>query len=84
MVVSRERKLQGNTLWAREMVVSKQKGLIRDRSYAIRLYEDRSIGALFKEAGFSQVKVHTGFCPHKQKGDYGFMNRRMFAAGQKP
>ncbi|MDY6837234.1 MAG: methyltransferase domain-containing protein [Thermodesulfobacteriota bacterium] len=84
MVVCRDRKLEGNTLWAREIVVSKQKGLIRDRSYAIRLYEDRSIGALFKEAGFSQVKVHTNFCPHKQKGDYGFMNCRMFAAGQKP
>jgi len=84
MVVCRERKLKGNTLCAREMVVSKEKGLIRDRSYAIRIYEDRSIGALLKEAGFSQVKVHPGFCPHKQKGDYGFMNRRMFAAGQKP
>jgi len=84
MVVCRDRKLEGNTLWAREIVVSKQKGLIRDRSYAIRLYEDRSIGALFKEAGFSQVKVHANFCPYKQKGDYGFMNRRMFAAGQKP
>ncbi|MDY6952731.1 MAG: class I SAM-dependent methyltransferase [Thermodesulfobacteriota bacterium] len=83
MVVCRERELKGTTLWAREMVVSKQKGLIRDRCYAIRVYDNHSIGALFREAGFSQVKVHTGFCPHKQKGDYGFMNRRMFATGQK-
>jgi len=83
VVVCRERKLKENTLWAREMVVSKQKGLIRDRSYAMRIFEERSIGVLLKEAGFNQVKVHTGFCPHKQKGDYGFMNHRMFAAGQK-
>jgi len=84
MVVCRERKLEGNSLWAREMVVSKEKGLIRDRSYAIRLYEDRTVGALLEEAGFSQVKVHTGFSPHRQKGDYGFMNHRILAAGQKP
>ena len=84
MVVCRERKLQGNTLCAREMVVSKQNGLIRDCSYAIRLYEDQTVGALLEQAGFSQVKVHTGFSPHVQKGDYGFMNHRMLAAGQKP
>jgi D-alanine-D-alanine ligase len=84
MVVCRERKLKGNILWAREMVISKQKGLIRDLSYAIRVYEDRSIGALLKEAGFTKVQVHTGFSPHKKKGDYGFMNHRMIAAGQKP
>ncbi|MDY6989055.1 MAG: class I SAM-dependent methyltransferase [Thermodesulfobacteriota bacterium] len=84
MVVCRKRKLEGNTLSAREMVVSKEKGLIRDCSYAVRLYEDRTMEALLEEARFSHVRVHRGFSPHSEKGDYGFMNHRMLAAGQKP
>jgi SAM-dependent methyltransferase len=84
MVVCRERELKGNTLWVREMVVNKEKGLIRDCSYAIRLYEDESLEALLEEVGFRQVKIHTGFSPHRQKGDYGFMNHRILGTGQKP
>lgn len=82
-VVCRERKMEGNTLFAREMVLSKHKGLIRDCTYAIRLYEPYGLRALLQEAGFEQVNVRTNFLPHRGQGDYGFMNRRMLAAGQK-
>jgi D-alanine-D-alanine ligase len=84
IVVCRERKLDGDTLRAREMVVSKDKGLIRDCSYAVRLYEEGTLRALLQDAGFSQVRIHTGFSPHREKGDFGFMNHRILAAGQKP
>jgi D-alanine-D-alanine ligase len=83
-VVCRDRKMQGNSLFAREIVLSKQKGLIRDCTYAIRLYEPQALRALLEEAGFEQVNVHTNLSPHRCKGDYGFMNHRMLAAGQKP
>ena len=84
IVVCRERKMEGNTLYAREIVLSKQKGVIRDCTYAIRLYESRAIWDLLEQAGFEQVKLHTDFSPHQRPGDYGFMNYRMLAAGQKP
>ena len=84
IVVCRQRKMEGNTVYAREMVLSKKKGVIRDRTYSIRLYESPSVGALLEQAGFRQIKVHTDFSPHQSKGDYGFMNCRMVAAGQKP
>ncbi|UCG12336.1 MAG: class I SAM-dependent methyltransferase [Deltaproteobacteria bacterium] len=84
IVVCRQRKMEGNTVYAREMVLSKQKGLIRDCTYCMRLYESQTVGALLEHAGFKRVNVHTNFSPHLRKEDYGFMNRRMLAAGQKP
>jgi D-alanine-D-alanine ligase len=82
-VVCRRRKLEEHAIHAREMILSKDKGLIRDQSYAIRLYGPQTISALMKEAGFEKVGVRTGFSPHKCSGDYGFMNHRMLVTGQK-
>jgi len=84
IVVCRHRNLEQNTLYSREMVVSKESGLIRDRSYCIRLYEPQTVGALLDETGFKRVNIHTDFSPHQRTGDYGFMNRRMLGVGQKP
>jgi len=39
--------------------------------------------ALFRRAGFENVLVNTDFSPHQRKGDYGFMNHRLLAVGQK-
>ena len=82
-VVCRQREIHGNVIRTRELVVSKQEGLIRDRTYAVRLYERQSLQILLKKAGFDHIKLHTEFSPHLFEGDYGFMNRRMLAVGQK-
>jgi D-alanine-D-alanine ligase len=82
-VVCRQREVQGNIIYTREMVVNKLDGLIRDRTYAVRLYELQPLEALFQAAGFNHIKIHADFSPHQSEGDYGFMNRRMFAVGQK-
>ena len=83
IVVCRQREMKGNTLHAREMVLSKEKGLIRDRGYAIRLYVPETIQTLLDQAGFSKVRIQRDFSPHQSNGDYGFMNCRMVALGQK-
>jgi D-alanine-D-alanine ligase len=82
-VVCRYRELHDDVVHAREMVLSKKKGLIRDRTYGIRLYDARSLSALIRSGGFAQVDVHTDFSLHQIEGDYGFMNRRMIAVAQK-
>ena len=82
-VVCRQRELRGNAVRARELVISKQDGLIRDRTYAVRLYEPQTLLSLLETTGFSQIKIHTDFSPHRFEGDYGFMNRRMLATGRK-
>ena len=84
IVVCRERELQDDTITAREMVISKTNGLIRDRNYAVRLYDSNKLTTLLSEAGFKDVSVETDFSPHQTEGDYGFMNFRMIATGQKP
>jgi len=83
-VVCRQRELRENAVRAREMVISKQEGLIRDRTYAVRLYEPQTLLSLLETTGFSHIKIHTDFSPHRFGGDYGFMNKRMLAVGQKP
>ena len=84
IMVCRHRDLEDNVLYSREVVVSKEKGLVRDCTYALRLYEPQTVGALFEETGFKRINVHTNFSPHRGTGDYGFMNCRMLGVGQKP
>ena len=83
-VVCRQRELAQDSISAREMVISKREGLIRDRTYAIRLYDPKIFASFLETAGFNSIKIHTDFSPHRFEGDYGFMNRRMLGVGQKP
>ena len=83
VVVCRRRELEGDSIQARELVICKEKGLIRDRTYSIRLYDRKILSSLMERAGFGDVEVYTGFSPQKSKGDYGFMNQRMLSTGLK-
>ncbi len=83
IIVCRERELNGDKINAREIVVSKSNGLIRDKTYAVRLYDSQSLAHVLNHAGMEQVSVQTGFSPIASDGDYGFMNHRMLAVGQK-
>jgi D-alanine-D-alanine ligase len=82
-VVCRRRKLEGDRVVAREMVLSKENGLIRDQNYAVRLYDRGALTVLFKKAGYQNISIRTDFSPHRSKGDFGFMNHRMIGVGQK-
>ena len=83
-VVCRYRELNEDTVFAREMVLDKNQGLIRDRTYAVRLYDTQKLSRLLRMVGFEQVEIHTDFSPHSTEDDYGFMNRRMIATARKP
>ena len=82
-VVCRQREMRGEVICAREIVLSKSRGLIRDQSYAIRFYDAGGLSALLEQAEFNNVKIHTDFSPHQKDGDYGFMNTRIIATAQK-
>lgn len=83
IVVCRQRELCEDMICAREMVLNKSNGLVRDRNYCIRLYTPDRLAGLAKAAGFSSVKVHTDFSPYDRDGDLGFMNHRMIVTGCK-
>jgi len=82
-VVCRHRELQDKIIKARELVIDKQKGLIRDKTYAMRLFNAESLDVLFQQSGFNDIQIYTNFSPHSSDGDYGFMNNRMIAVGRK-
>jgi D-alanine-D-alanine ligase len=84
VIVCRQREIEENRINAREIVLSKDKGLLRDQTYSIRFYEPQSLSDLLKTAGFIRVEVQSNFSPHQGEGDYGCMNHRMIAIGVKP
>ena len=84
IVVCRRRELHREMIYAREMVLDKRKGLVRDRNYGMRLYSDRELMALLARAGFVRVRRHNDFTPYRGDGDLGFMNHRMVLTAQKP
>ncbi len=84
LVVCRHRELNGCRIKAREMVFSRQNGLVRDQSYAIRIYRPDELEALVYKSGFVDVNVHRNFSPHGKNGDYGFMNKRVLVTAKKP
>ncbi len=83
VVVCRERVLNGNAVKARELVMCKEKGLLRDQAYRIRLFESADLAGLMEKTGFCEIEVRKDFSPHDRRGDFGFMNRRMLAVGVK-
>jgi len=84
IVVCRDRRLDGDVVYAREMVISKKSGLVRDNRYSLRFYEPDSMRRLLMQIGFAGVAVCGDFSPFQKKGDYGFMNSRMIVTARKP
>ena len=82
-IVCRQREIQGHVVCAREIVMNKSRGLIRDRTYSIRLYDAGRLSVLLQGAGFTRIEVHADFSPHDADDDYGFMNNRLMICGQK-
>jgi len=83
-VVCRQRELSDNLIRAREIVLCKERGLVRDQCYAIRLYTPDTLDTLTCEAGFVDVCVQRGYPVHDKSGDYGFMNHRLIITARKP
>jgi D-alanine-D-alanine ligase len=83
IVVCRQRELDGDRVRAREMVISKEEGLVRDRSYAIRIYNPAVLEEVVRRAGFDIVDLRRGFSPRDGDGDYGFMSHRLLVTAEK-
>ncbi len=83
VVVCRRREIRDDSVKARELVLCKERGILREQTYSIRLFSTTVLVNLLEKAGFSDVKAQNGFSPHEREGDYGFMNRRIVAVGVK-
>lgn len=82
IIVCREREMEGRLIRARETVLSRSKGLVRENRYAIRAYRPEELETLFADTGFAQVSLSRG--PEVSgRGDLGFMNHRLFLTARK-
>jgi hypothetical protein len=66
------------------MVLSKQKGLVRDKTYGIQLYGQQTLAALVIKAGFDKVTVYSDTSALPPDVDMGCMNHRLVAVARKP
>ncbi len=78
VVVCRQREVNKNYIFAREMVLSKKDGLIRDKNYCIRMFKKSYLRELLSAAGFVDVVIYsqnsiTGI----NEADLGCMNHRL-------
>ncbi len=83
IIVCRHREMCEGRVNTHEIIISKSRGLIRDQTYSIRFYDLVGLTDLLEKSGFGHVSVITDFSPHEIEGDYGCMNLRMVAIGQK-
>lgn len=83
IVVCRQRRVEDDIVYSREMVISKDKGLIRDANYCTHLYSPEKITALLTSAGFDSITIPDSFVSNERKGDYGLMTNRMIVIAEK-
>ncbi len=85
VVVCREREVRGDCVCARELVLSKNRGLIRDKNYRIRLYQLEELMALVRQADFVDVRSHDFHSVQTVTGeDVGCMRHRLLITAHKP
>ncbi len=83
ILVCRERTVGSLGVLAREIVLSRSEGLLRENRYFCRLFEPDEIRELMLGAGFGEVRVQDGTELDRDQPSYGFMARRMIVTGQK-
>ncbi|MBN3039487.1 MAG: class I SAM-dependent methyltransferase [Candidatus Omnitrophica bacterium] len=84
VIVYRRRELRGDLIKAREIVISRSRGLIRDGLYCERLYDRGKIERILKDIGFRNLSIRRELKLHKRKKDYGMMTARVFTTAKKP
>ncbi|WP_027362877.1 class I SAM-dependent methyltransferase [Desulfospira joergensenii] len=75
--VIRNRELEGDILFCREIVTCGDRGCLRDSNYNIRLYSPEKIVRMLGETGFFELSFQEDFMARQETGDYGTMTNRM-------
>jgi hypothetical protein len=75
--------IKNRRICAREMVLSKENGLVRDETYCIRLYDANELADLITRAGFIDINVYSDASAMKATMDVGCMNHRLVAVAHR-
>ncbi len=85
VVVCREREIRDGCVCAREMVLRKSSGLVRDQNYRIRLYSSDDLVTLVGQAGFTDIRCHNPQSAALARDkDIGCMQQRLLISARKP
>jgi len=84
VVVCRQRELKSNRVSARELVLSKTRGVIRDKTYSIHIYALRELETLVSRAGFVDIQINAHQAIIDSQEDRGCMNHRLIVVARKP
>ena len=68
IIVCRHREKGVGVVRAREIVLSRARGLIREQSYAIRTYRPSELSDMVEEAGFTNLTTHRSDRPRRGGG----------------
>jgi D-alanine-D-alanine ligase len=82
VVVCRSRSLLDHGVLAREVVLSKKDGLLRDSHYYSRLFSPKHIGDLLAKEGFGSLCFAGDFRADKKDCTYGMMANRMIVTAR--
>lgn len=85
VVVCWRRELVHEVIRVREVVLSKTTGLVRDRTYAERLYTPEGLCALLVDVGFGDLVIQRGalVSTPDDEQDYGLATTRMLVTATK-
>jgi D-alanine-D-alanine ligase len=85
IVVCWKRELVHDVIRVRELVLSKATGLLRDRTYAERLYSPEAIRHLLTRVGFHDIAIQQGAFVYDpdHDTDYGLATNRMLVTAVK-
>lgn len=84
VVVCRQRELGPERVSAREMVLSKTRGVIRDKTYSIHIYEPKGLETLVSRADFVDIQINAHHAVLNDREDRGCMNHRLIVVARKP
>jgi D-alanine-D-alanine ligase len=84
IVVCRHRNLGDHGIVAREMVLSKERGLVRDATYFARLFGHDELEALLSDSGFQEIDRGATLVSQPKADDYGLLTQRMMVTAGKP
>jgi D-alanine-D-alanine ligase len=84
VVVCRQRKLLKEGVLAREIVLSKREGLIRDVTYFARVFQPGELETLLTDSGFILINTGGAMVSQSRAGDYGLLGKRMLVTAHKP
>jgi D-alanine-D-alanine ligase len=83
VIVCRMRELDRELVKVRELVLSKQQGLLRDGTYCMHIYGHSKIREILKKVGFAEIEVKKGCTFHEKLADFGLVSSRTIVIAKK-